>query len=34
MMQGIYRRYFTAIENDKVSIGQAVVETGKCLNCF
>ena len=29
-----YRKYFTAIENDKVSIHRAVVESGKCLSCF
>ena len=26
--------YFTTVENDRVSICRAVVETGKCLSCF
>ena len=29
-----YRRYFTAIENDRVSIRRAVVESGECSSCF
>ena len=29
-----YRRYFTAIENDRVSIRRAAVESGECSSCF